>query len=309
MKLLVAALYKFVTLDDPDALRQPLLDLCLNQRVVGTLLLAKEGINGTIAGPPEGIRAVLDDLRRRAHFADLDVKESFAVEPPFHRMKVKVKKEIVTLGVDGLNPSRDAGTYVSAEDWNDLISDPDVVLVDTRNDYEVEIGTFQGAVNPNIKSFREFPDWAESSLDAKPNTKVAMFCTGGIRCEKSTAWLKSQGFEQVFHLQGGILKYLEEVPEEESLWRGECYVFDQRVAVKHGLELGSYAFCHACRRPLNEADKLSERYQAGVSCARCWDEYTDEQRTHFAERERQMRLARQRGEKHLGARLEAPEAG
>ena len=300
----VAALYRFVELADPGELRQPLLACCLENDVLGTLLLAQEGINGTIAGPPEGVAAVLAFLRSDPRLADLVHKESWADEPPFYRMKVKLKKEIVTMGVPGIDPSTQAGTYVQPADWNALISDPDVVLVDTRNDYEVEIGSFKGAVDPKLDSFREFPDWATEHLDPERTPKVAMFCTGGIRCEKSTSLLKERGFQEVYHLEGGILKYLEEVPEAESLWQGECYVFDQRVSLRHGLEAGTYELCHACRRPLSDEDKASPHYRAGVSCGRCVEEFTDEQKAQFAERERQMRLADARGAKHLGARLD-----
>ena len=304
MSLTVAALYKFVSLPDHREMREPLQQCCVDNEVIGTLLLADEGINGTIAGPPDGIANVLDFLRADPRLADLTHKESHADEAPFHRMKVKIKKEIVTMGVPGVDPVNQAGSYVKPEDWNALISDPDVVLVDTRNDYEVQIGSFEGAVDPDIESFRDFPAWADEHLDPEKTPKVAMFCTGGIRCEKSTSLLRLRGFEEVYHLQGGILKYLEDVPEDQSLWNGECYVFDQRVSVKHGLELGSYEFCHACRRPLSDADKESESYVPGVSCERCTDEFTDEQKAKFAERERQMEIARQRGEKHLGATLE-----
>ena len=303
-RLTVAALYKFVDLPDFADLQGPLLACCENNGLLGTLLLAPEGLNGTVAGPPDGIAALLAFLRADPRFADLAPKESFAETPPFYRMKVKLKKEIVTMGVPDIDPKTEAGTYVRAEDWNALISDPNVVLVDTRNDYEVEIGTFDGAVDPNITSFRDFPSWAEENLDPAKTPKVAMFCTGGIRCEKSTSLLRRRGFQEVYHLEGGILKYLEDVPEDQSLWRGECYVFDQRVALRHGLELGTYDLCHACRRPISDADKTSEHYEAGVSCPKCVDDFTPEERRAFAEREHQMRLAEARGERHLGAKLE-----
>ena len=221
---------------------------------------------------------------------------------PFHRMKVRLKREIVAFGVPELNPARNAGTYVKPEDWNALINDPDVVVIDTRNDYEVAIGTFEGAINPETRAFRELPARIaeESSLKGKP--KVAMFCTGGIRCEKSTAYMRSLGFDEVFHLEGGILKYLETVPEEESLWRGECFVFDNRVSVKHGLELGSYELCHGCRQPLSVEEVKDKRFRPGICCPKCHDTITDDQHKRFAERQKQMKLARERGERHLGRR-------
>ncbi|MCA6059839.1 rhodanese-related sulfurtransferase [Thalassolituus sp. ST750PaO-4] len=296
----VCAMYKFVTLDNFEDLRQPLLDEMLRLDVKGTLLLAAEGINGTVAGSREGIDALLDYLRRDERLKDIDHKESYDDDMPFYRTKVKLKKEIVTLGVEGIDPKRVVGTYVKPADWNALISDPDVVLVDTRNDYEVEIGTFKGALDPRTKTFREFPQYVKENLDPAKNKKVAMFCTGGIRCEKSTAYLKEQGFEEVYHLEGGILKYLEEIPQEESLWEGECFVFDNRVTVNHQLEKGDYDQCHACRRPITEADKEHEHYVPGVSCHHCHDEFDDAQRERFRQRELQMQLAKQRGEEHLG---------
>jgi len=296
----VSALYKFVRLNDFETLRQPLLDTMTEQGVKGTLLLAAEGINGTIAGLPDGVQKVLDWLKSDIRFADLVHKESYATDLPFYRTKVKLKREIVTMGVEGIDPNRVAGTYVKPEDWNALISDPDVTLVDTRNDYEFGIGTFKNALNPVTETFREFPEYVANNLDPKKNKKVAMFCTGGIRCEKSTAYLKEQGFDEVYHLQGGILKYLENVPAEESLWEGECFVFDNRVAVKHGLEEGQYDQCYACRYPITEEDMLSPKYQKGVSCHHCYDSISDADRARFAEREKQMELAQQRGEKHVG---------
>ena len=220
---------------------------------------------------------------------------------PFYRTKVKLKKEIVTMGVEGIDPREVVGTYVKPTDWNALISDPEVVLVDTRNDYEVQIGTFEGALNPNTETFREFPEYVANNLDPEKNKKVAMFCTGGIRCEKSTAYLKEQGFEEVYHLEGGILKYLEEVPEQETMWQGECFVFDNRVAVNHSLEKGQYDQCHACRMPITEQEMQSEQYEKGISCPHCFDKVTDEQRARFAERQRQVELAKERGEDHIGA--------
>lgn len=298
--IVVCALYKFVTLDNFEALRQPLQDEMIRQEVKGTLLLAREGINGTIAGSREGIDAVLAHLRSDERLAHLDTKESFDETQPFYRTKVKLKNEIVTMGVEGIDPKRVVGTYVKPKDWNALISDPDVILVDTRNDYEVEIGTFKGAIDPKTKTFREFPQYVADNLDQNKHKKVAMFCTGGIRCEKSTAFLKEQGFDEVYHLEGGILKYLEEVPETESLWQGECFVFDNRVTVDHQLRKGQFDQCHACRRPITEADKQSPKYQAGVSCHHCYDEYSEAQKQRFAQREKQIKLAKKRGEQHIG---------
>lgn len=299
-RYVVCALYKFVHLDNFKELREPLLNLMMKHAVRGTLLLAHEGINGTISGERTSIDTVIQWLESDSRFKPLDRKESFHEESPFNRSKVKLKKEIVTMGVEDIDPNRSVGTYVKPEDWNALITDPDVTLVDTRNDYEVEIGTFKSALNPDTTSFREFPAYAQKNLDTKKHKKVAMFCTGGIRCEKSTAYMKQQGFGEVYHLQGGILKYLETVPEEESLWEGECFVFDDRVAVNHQLEKGQYDQCHACRYPITEEDKLSEKYVQGVSCHRCYDKQTDKQRARFAEREKQVQLAKQRGEEHIG---------
>jgi len=298
--VVVSALYRFARFPDYESFREPLLNLMLEQGVRGTLLLAAEGINGTIAGSREGIDSVVGWLRQDDRFAQLETKESHVDENPFYRSKVKLKKEIVTMGVEDIDPNKIVGTYVDAAEWNDLISDPDVLLLDTRNKYEVEIGTFEGALNPETDSFREFPEYVKQNLDPQKNRKVAMFCTGGIRCEKSTAYLKQQGFEEVYHLKGGILKYLEEVPESETRWRGECFVFDNRVTVNHQLEQGQYDQCHACRMPITEADKQNEHYKQGVSCHHCYDKHSAEQVKRYAERERQMELARQRGEAHIG---------
>jgi UPF0176 protein len=300
----VAALYKFASLPDYEAMRAPLHAYCVKHGVKGSLLLAKEGINGTIAGTSEGINAVLAFLRSDPRLATLEHKESYAEEMPFYRMKVKLKKEIVTMGVPDIDPNHIVGTYVKPEDWNALISDPNVVLIDTRNDYEVAIGTFQGAIDPNIKTFRDFPDWIrqQKNLDTKP--KVAMFCTGGIRCEKSTAFMKTEGFSEVYHLQGGILKYLEVVPEEQSLWQGDCFVFDERVAVGHGLKLSEYELCRSCRSPLSPADKQPPWFELGVSCAHCHNQTSDEKKRSLRERQRQVELAAARGELHVGAKQE-----
>lgn len=298
--VVVCALYKFVTLDNYTELRQPLLDTLIKLDVKGTLLLANEGINGTVAGSREGIDQLLDFLQQDERLANIGYKESYTDDMPFYRSKVKLKKEIVTMGVEGIDPKQVVGTYVKPSDWNALISDPDVVLVDTRNDYEVGIGTFKGAINPKTDTFREFPDYVKNNLDPSTHKKVAMFCTGGIRCEKSTAYLKEQGFDEVYHLEGGILKYLEDVKENDSMWEGECFVFDNRVTVNHQLEQGNYDQCHGCRRPITEQDKLSPFYQLGVSCHQCYEHLSDEQKTRFAQREKQIQLAKARGEMHLG---------
>lgn len=304
---LTAALYKFVSLPDYKALQAPILAACANHNIKGTLLLAEEGINGTIAGLPEDIHAVLNYLRTdplfENRFSDLEHKESFAAEHPFYRMKVKLKKEIVTLGVPGVSPTKQVGSYVKPEDWNALISDPDVVLIDTRNAYEVDIGTFKGAIDPKTTTFREFPEYVAAHFDKTKHKKVAMFCTGGIRCEKASAYMLDQGFEEVFHLQGGILKYLETVPEENSLWQGECFVFDQRVGVKHNLEVGVYDQCYACRHPLSPAELQSNEYEAGISCPYCYGKLSAEKRASLIERQKQVLLAKQRGKLHIGENL------
>ena len=298
----VAALYRFVAFDAPEELQPRIQAQCAACGIKGTILLAQEGINGTVAGKPAAIDALIAFLRDIPGCADLDVKYSHAAEMPFYRMKVRLKKEIVTLGVEGIDPKREVGTYVQPEDWNALISDPDTVLIDTRNDYEVAIGTFEGAVDPRTKSFSEFPDWFRTHRAelAAGKTKFAMFCTGGIRCEKSTAFLKAEGIDEVYHLEGGILRYLENIPEAQSKWHGECFVFDERVSVKHGLELGEMELCHACRRPISQADKTSAHFTEGVSCPACYSERTDDDRARFAERQRQIALAKKSGKQHIG---------
>jgi UPF0176 protein len=298
--LTVAALYRFTRFPDPDALRVPLKAVCEANGVRGSLLLAPEGINGTIAGPREGIDAVLAHIRGLPGCADLEWKESTAEAMPFGRMKVRLKREIVTMGVPGTDPAALTGTYVAPAEWNALISAPDVAVIDTRNDYETAIGSFEGAVDPGTQSFRDFPAWWEANRDRFHNKRIAMFCTGGIRCEKSTAFLKAQGVEEVYHLHGGILKYLEEVPEEQSLWRGGCFVFDERVAVGHGLREMPYSLCRACRRPLAPEDRLRPEFEEGIACHRCADEFTEADRARFRERQRQVALARARGLAHLG---------
>ena len=298
--VVVAALYRFAALPDFVALKDPLYQLMIEHEVRGTLLLAKEGINGTIAGSRQGIDRILDWLKSDPRFANLEAKESYVDTPPFYRTKVKLKKEIVTMGVEGIDPNDIVGTYVEPADWNALIADPEVLVLDTRNKYEVDIGSFENAINPETDSFRELPAYVEKHLDPVKHKKVAMFCTGGIRCEKSTAFLKRQGFNEVYHLKGGILKYLEEVPETESKWRGECFVFDNRVTVNHQLEKGQYDQCHACRRPITEDDKQSPHYKKGVSCHHCYQSHSVQQRQRYQERERQIELAKRRGEAHMG---------
>ena len=301
MPFTVAALYRFAPFDHPAALREPLLGVARANGIKGTLLLAPEGINGTIAGSAEGIAAILDHIRGLPGCAALDVKYSEAAEMPFHRMKVRLKKEIVTLGVPGVDPSRDVGHYVEPEDWNALIGDPHVILIDTRNDYEVKIGSFAGALDPKTKSFSEFPEWFRAHRDEfgeKP--KVAMFCTGGIRCEKSTAFLRAEGIEDVSHLKGGILKYLETVEAKDSLWEGECFVFDERVAVGQGLAPGTHSLCRACRMPLSPEERASADYIEGVQCLHCASQRSDADRARYAERHRQVALAEKRGKRHVG---------
>jgi UPF0176 protein len=298
--LTVAAFYHFTRLPRPETLRPELQALCRAEGVRGTLLLAPEGINGTLAGTAEGIAAVLARLRQIPGCAGLVHKQSWAESPPFPRLKVRVKREIVTMGQPDVDPAARAGHYVAPQDWNALIADPDVAVIDTRNAYEVQIGRFAGAVDPGTGAFREFPEWWAANAERFSGKRIAMYCTGGIRCEKSTNWLIGQGVADVYHLQGGILKYLEEVPEAESLWQGECYVFDRRVSVKHGLEPGDHSTCHACRRPLAPADRDRPEYERGAACHQCIGEYSEADRDRFRERQRQMDLARARGVAHIG---------
>ena len=316
-RFLTAALYKFVELPDFAALQPPLLACCDAQSVKGTLLLAPEGINGTIAGPADGVHAVLAFLRADSRLATLEHKEAWADHLPFYRMKVRLKREIVTMGVPDVHPALMAGQYVKPAQWNDLVNKPGVVLVDTRNDYEVSIGSFEGAINPATASFSDLPGWVEremldggklAAVDGK-KPKVAMFCTGGIRCEKSTALLRSKGFEEVFHLEGGILKYLETVPEAQSRWQGECFVFDERVSVGHGLQPGEFTLCRSCRDPLSEEDRQSSLYELGVSCAHCHGKTTPAQKAGYRERQRQVALAVARNEAHIGVRQDDSKHG
>ena len=292
----IAALYHFTRFDDPIALKPPLLALCQQHDVKGTLLLAQEGVNGTIAGTRSGIDAVIAHLRGLPGCAALEWKEATSQTPPFHRMKVRLKREIVTMGQPDVDPRAGTGHYVAPADWNDLIAQPDVAVIDTRNDYEVEIGTFDGAIDPHTASFGEFPAWWEANKHRFHNKKIAMFCTGGIRCEKSTNYLLGQGVEDVFHLKGGILKYLEEVPKEDSSWQGDCFVFDARVSVGHGLTEGPHLLCHGCRQPILPEDMELPEYEQGVSCHKCFERTSDEDKARFRERQKQIRLAEDRGE-------------
>ncbi len=297
----VAALYRFCRLERFEALRETLFAACEEHHIKGTLLLAREGINGTVAGSEAGVAALVAHLRSIPEFEGLDVKYSIAAAMPFRRMKVRLKREIVTMGVDAVDPLQSAGTYVAPADWNALISDPDTLVIDTRNGYEVSLGTFRGAVDPGTASFREFPRWVERHRAELDGRKVAMFCTGGIRCEKATAYVKALGIEEVFHLKGGILKYLEEVPAAESLWQGECFVFDERVSVAHGLAEGEAELCRACRFPLTVADRRSPKYRVGVSCPHCFEARSEADRARYAERHRQVRLAEAKdGPAHIG---------
>lgn len=296
--IVVAALYKFVTVEDVEATRIGLSEHCETAKVRGILLIAREGLNGTIAGTRQGIDRVVEAIRAMPGCDDLEYKESYADEMPFLRMKVRAKAEIVTMGFDDIDAGAEAGTYVTAKDWNDLMRDPDVVVVDTRNDYEVEIGTFPNALNPETKTFRDFPEWARHHLDKSSQWKIAMFCTGGIRCEKATAYLKAEGFKNVYHLKGGILQYLEDVPADESLWQGECFVFDQRVSVGQGLEPGPYQLCSICREPFlsgEDGGGYADRF-----CDACVVSCNDETFRRAQDRQKQVELARQRGGAHIG---------
>lgn len=296
----VIAFYKFVELPDYQVIRTPMYEACRENGVRGTILLASEGINGMLAGPREGIDAVLKYLHADPRLADLEHKESFSEELPFKRLRVRLKREIITMGDNSIDPLEAVGEYVAPKDWNALISDPEVLLLDTRNDYEVNLGTFEGALDPSTESFRQFSGYVEEHLDPKKHKKVALFCTGGIRCEKATSYMLREGFEEVYHLRGGILKYLEEVPAEESMWNGECYVFDDRVSLDHRLEPGTYKACHGCGKPLSEEDVLSDLYEPGVTCPRCYHILTDAQKDSFRERQHQIKLAKSRNETHIG---------
>jgi UPF0176 protein len=303
---LTTAMYHFVSLPHYKELREPLLNFCVTKGIKGTILLADEGINGTVAGPEKSILELLEYLKNdpffEGNFKVLGHKESWSDKHPFYRMKVKLKKEIVTLGVPDVSPTKMVGTYVKSQDWNAIISDPEVVLIDTRNDYEYAIGSFKNAINPKTNTFREFPEYVKTHFNPKKHKKVAMFCTGGIRCEKASSYMMSEGFDEVYHLEGGILKYLEEVKPENSLWKGECFVFDQRVAIKHGLEVGDYDQCFACRYPLSADDMKSDKYTPGISCPYCYDQHTPEKLKALTERQKQVILAKERGINHIGSK-------
>ncbi|MBE8215368.1 MAG: rhodanese-related sulfurtransferase [Endozoicomonadaceae bacterium] len=300
MGWVIASLYQFTTLEDWKGLYEPLLFFMKEQGIKGTILLAREGVNGTVCGARDSIDQLKQWFAQDARFQNLEYKESVSNQPVFYRTKVKLKKEIVTLGIDDVDPAKNAGIYVEPHHWNQLILDSNVTVLDTRNHYEVKIGSFQGAISANTNNFREFPQFVEKKLDRKQHKKIAMFCTGGIRCEKSTAYLKKQGFESVYHLKGGILKYLEVIPEDDSLWQGECFVFDQRVAVNHGLSRGQYDQCYACRTPITQQDQVMDTYQKGISCPYCYDQLDDHQRQRFKEREKQIALSLKRGKRHIG---------
>ena len=303
-EILVAALYKFVEIDDLLSLQSNLYEICEKNNIMGTILIANEGINGTISGKNNEINQTISLLKSDKRFANIEIKYSSTNKQPFHRMKVRLKKEIVTIGLPEINPNKKVGTYVKSDDWNDLISDPDVVVIDTRNKYETKIGSFHNALDPETSSFREFPDWVKKFKSSKENAnkKIAMFCTGGIRCEKASSLMKEEGFEDVYHLQGGILKYLETIDKENSLWNGECFVFDQRVCLTDELEVGSYKMCFACRMPITEEEMQNEKYIEGVSCIYCYDKTTKEKKERFGSRQKQILLAKERGEKHLGGK-------
>ena len=303
-EILVAALYKFVEIDDLLSLQSNLYEICEKNNIMGTILIANEGINGTISGKNNEINQTISLLKSDKRFANIEIKYSSTNKQPFHRMKVRLKKEIVTIGLPEINPNKKVGTYVKPDDWNDLISDPNVIVIDTRNKYETKIGSFQNALDPETSSFREFPDWVKKFKSSKENAnkKIAMFCTGGIRCEKASSLMKEEGFEDVYHLQGGILKYLETIDKENSLWNGECFVFDQRVCLTDELEVGSYKMCFACRMPITEEEMQNEKYIEGISCIYCYDKTTKEKKERFGSRQKQILLAKERGEKHLGGK-------
>ena len=303
-EILVAALYKFVEIDDLLSLQSDLHEICEKNNIMGTILIANEGINGTISGKTNEINQTISLLKSDKRFTNIEIKYSSTDKQPFHRMKVRLKKEIVTIGLPKINPNKKVGTYVKPDDWNDLISDPNVVVIDTRNKYETKIGSFQNALDPETSSFREFPDWVKKFKSSKENAnkKIAMFCTGGIRCEKASSLMKEEGFEDVYHLQGGILKYLEIIDKENSLWNGECFVFDQRVCLTDELEVGSYKMCFACRMPITHEEMQNEKYIEGISCIYCYDKTTKEKKERFGSRQKQILLAKERGEKHLGGK-------
>ena len=304
---LTVAFYHFVTLDKKNNIQEHVYNFCEANNIKGTILLADEGINGTISGKEKNIRDFLIFIKKESLFngvfSKLEHKESWASKNPFYRMKVRLKKEIVALGVDGVSPTKKVGKYVKPEEWNNLISDPNTIIIDTRNHYEVDIGTFKNATNPNTSTFRELPSFIEENLDPKTPKKIAMFCTGGIRCEKATSLMLDKGFKDVYHLEGGILKYLETIDKDKSLWEGECFVFDQRVAVTHGLNEGKYDQCYACRHPLSPDEMNSSHYIKGISCPYCYNKLTNEKKSSVIERQKQIELAKLRGEDHIGKQL------
>ena len=304
---LTIAFYQFITLDNKNSIQEKIQIFCGVNNIKGTILLADEGINGTISGRENNIRNFLQFVKKESFlsgiFSQLEHKESWATKNPFYRMKVRLKKEIVALGVDGVRPTKKVGKYVKPEDWNNLISDPNTIIIDTRNNYEVDIGTFKNAINPNIATFRELPNFVENNLNPKTRKKIAMFCTGGIRCEKATSLMIKKGFQDVYHLKGGILKYLETIDKDKSLWEGECFVFDERVAVTHGLNEGKYDQCYACRHPLSPHEMNSSYYIKYISCPYCYNKLTDKKKSSVIERQKQIELAKLRGEVHIGNQL------
>ena len=301
-EILVATLYKFFKVDDLVALQDQLYEICNKNNVMGTILIANEGVNGTISAKPKEIEKTLISIQKDDRFSEIEVKYSSANKQPFHKMRVRLKKEIVTIGLPEINPNKIVGTYVKPEEWNDIISDPDVILIDTRNKFEIKIGSFKNALDPRTTSFRDFPEWVKKFKQDKTNTnkKIAMYCTGGIRCEKASSLMKEEGFNEVYHLQGGILKYLEQVEKEKSLWEGECFVFDDRVCLTENLEVGSYKMCFACRMPITEDELNDDRYEEGISCLYCYDKTTKDKKERFESRQKQIELSKLRGEKHIG---------
>lgn len=301
-EILVATLYKFFKVDDLVALQNQLYAICNKNNVMGTILIANEGVNGTISAKPKEIEKTLISIQKDDRFSEIEIKYSSANKQPFHKMRVRLKKEIVTIGLPEINPNKTVGTYVKPEEWNDIISDPDVILIDTRNKFEIKIGSFKNALDPRTTSFRDFPEWVKKFKQDKTNTnkKIAMYCTGGIRCEKASSLMKEEGFNEVYHLQGGILKYLEQVEKEKSLWEGECFVFDDRVCLTENLEVGSYKMCFACRMPITEDELNDDRYEEGISCLYCYDKTTKDKKERFESRQKQIELSKLRGEKHIG---------
>ena len=301
-EILVATFYKFVKVDDLVALQDQLYAICNKNNVMGTILIANEGVNGTISSKPREIEKTLISIQKDDRFSEIEIKYSSTNKQPFHKMRVRLKKEIVTIGLPEINPNKTVGTYVKPEQWNDVISDPDVILIDTRNKFEIKIGSFKNALDPRTTSFRDFPEWVKKFKQDKTNTnkKIAMYCTGGIRCEKASSLMKEEGFNEVYHLQGGILKYLEQVEKEKSLWEGECFVFDDRVCLTENLEVGSYKMCFACRMPITEDELNDDRYEEGISCLYCYDKTTKDKKERFESRQKQIELSKLRGEKHIG---------